>query len=334
MASNLPVGEPLVDVVRDGAVESLHAGHLVVVDGTGDVRAALGAPASPVYARSALKPFQALATVELLAAAGRRLEASALALICASHTGSLRHQAAVREILADAGLDVDDLGCPPALPEDAEARGLAEEPTRLAHNCSGKHAGFLAAQVAAGGDAAAYLDPDSRIQECATAHLRAQTCELVDRGVDGCGAPAWRLPLHALATGFARLARTDPEADPKLATISMAMRTHPTMVGGASTTDALLMRADDRVVAKRGAEACFAAGVSTPDGRGLGVAVKITDGGARATGPAVGAVLRALGCQVDDAVATPVVLGGSVPHGLLRPTPALAQVCATLAKAS
>lgn len=147
MSSAPPV---LVRVVRDGVVESVHRGHVVLASSAGQVLAALGDPGFGVYVRSAVKPFQALATLELLEAAGERLDEEGLAIACASHDGSETHQIEAARLLAQAGLDESALLCPHALPSDPATLRRSREASGLAHNCSGKHAAFLAAQVAAG----------------------------------------------------------------------------------------------------------------------------------------------------------------------------------------
>ena len=48
-------------VVRGGVVESVHHGHVVALDGDGGLVAALGDPGAVVFARSSLKPLQAVA---------------------------------------------------------------------------------------------------------------------------------------------------------------------------------------------------------------------------------------------------------------------------------
>jgi L-asparaginase II len=307
----------LATVTRDGVVESAHRGHVAVCDVDGTVLAGLGAPGDPVYVRSAAKPFQALATLEALDAAGIALPSEALAIACASHVASDTHQIEAAHLLALADLDEDALRCPEAHADDRRAALDTGRATRLAHNCSGKHAGFLLAQVAAGRDPARYLDVDDGLQVAVRDHLAAVSGTTpTGPGIDGCGAPAWRIPLAGLATGFARLAAG---ADPALRRIGAAMRAHPELVGGAGLPDTALMAADDRVVAKRGAEAVFAAGALTERGP-VGVAVKVADGGDRACGPAVAAVLAALGLDVPDAVRSPAVLGGGVPHGAISAT--------------
>lgn len=305
----------LVEVTRDGFVESVHRGHLAISGTDGPPVGGLGDPDAPTYVRSAVKPFQALASLEQIDAAGMDLAPQALAIMCASHTASDEHQIEAAHLLALAGLDEDALRCPTAVPDDPTAVDPGEGPTRLAFNCSGKHAGFLLAEVCAGRDPSRYLEGGGALQQ-RIQEVLGEVCEATPTGpgVDGCGAPAWRLPLSALARGFARLAAG---VTPQLTRVRDAMTARPDLVGGLGTVDTSLMLADARVVSKRGAEAVLAAGVLTADGP-LGVAVKISDGGARATGPAVGAVLTALGIVVPAAVGHGVVLGGGQPHGEVR----------------
>lgn len=321
-----PPAPVLVRVVRDGVVESQHRGSVVVADAEGRVLAALGDAHHPTYVRSAAKPFQAVATLALLARAGVVLDTRGLAIATASHEGTADHQVEAARLLALAGLDEGALRCPPSLPGDEASLIEQGEATPLAHNCSGKHAAFLLAQVTAGGAPQDYLSLGSVLQR----RVHRALAELTDTaptgpGVDGCGAPAWVIPLLGLATGFARLAL----GTHGLAPVAGAMRAAPDLVGGEESVDTRLMRGDRRVVAKRGAEAVLAAGLAprpattAPPARGLGVAVKVEDGGARAVGPVAAAVLAALGATVPDAVAAPPVLGGGVAHGALEVAPEL-----------
>jgi L-asparaginase II len=305
----------LVRVVRNGVVESVHRGHVVLCDASGTVHGAMGDAGRWTYVRSAVKPFQALATLDLLAEGGAALDDVGLAIACASHDGSDDQQIEAARLLSEAGLDESALRCPPALPRDAETAWMQRWPYSLAHNCSGKHAAFLYASVAVGADPADYLSPDSPIQRQVRRRL-ADACVADPQGpgVDGCGAPAWLLPLAGLATGFARLAAARTG---QLGQVRQAMTEHPELVGGPSSVDTQLMRADPRVVAKRGAEAVFAAGLDGPGGP-LGIAVKVTDGGARADGPVAAAVLMGLGAAVPEEVLRPPVLGGGVPQGALE----------------
>jgi L-asparaginase II len=299
----------------------VHCGHVTVVDPEGVVVAAVGDPDTVIYPRSAVKPFQAAAVVSLLDAVPDR---ALVAIMAASHTGSAEHQAHVRRVLQHAAVPPSALQCPPAAPAAEAARDRRAGPTRVAHNCSGKHAGFLWATNGRGGDPAAYLSPGSDVQRAVRRHLR-RACGVEPRGpgVDGCGAPAWRLPLRSLALGFARLAVDDGA----LAAVAAAMRAYPQLVGGAGVIDTVLMRSDPRVLAKRGADGVLGIAVAGP--RPVGVAIKVSDGAARARGPIATAVLGVRGIAVPDALARPPVLGGGVRHGTLKATSRFLQAIRT-----
>ncbi|MBA3372966.1 MAG: asparaginase [Actinomycetota bacterium] len=308
---------PLLDVVRDGVLESQHGGHVVVCDTDGTVVAQLGDAELPTYVRSAAKPFQALATLDLLAEAGVALDTNGLAIACASHDGTATHQIEAARLLAEAGLDETALQCPPALPTDVPTMLAQREPQPLAHNCSGKHASFLLAHSATGGDPADYLRQHTPLQRRVYERLaEASSATPTGPGIDGCGAPAWVLSLRGLATGFARLAAGQT---PELRRIRSTMTARPALIGGDDAFDTQMMRASNRVVAKRGAEAVLAAGLEGETA--LGIAVKIADGGKRADGPVLAAVLEGLGALVPAPVRHPVVLGGGRPHGALEVRP-------------
>ena len=74
----------LVEVSRGDMVESRHRGSVAVVDAKGGIVLALGDIEAPVYARSAIKPLQALPLIESGAADRYELGQRQLALSCAS----------------------------------------------------------------------------------------------------------------------------------------------------------------------------------------------------------------------------------------------------------
>ena len=142
----------------------------------------------------------------------------------------------------------------------------------------------------------------------------------VGPGVDGCGAPAWRLPVAAVARAFARLAAAcEPD---ELWSVGEAMRTHPELVGGHGVVDTEVMRAERRLVAKRGAEGVLGIAANTAAGP-IGIVVKVADGGPRALGPVAVAIVERLGLRGLDALRRPAVLGGGAVHGSVGPSPAL-----------
>jgi L-asparaginase II len=131
------------------------------------------------------------------------------------------------------------------------------------------------------------------------------------------------MPLSAMATLYARLARPDRLGGlaGTVRRATSAMREHPFLVAGTGRTDTALMRAAPDVVSKGGAEALHCAAVLD---LGLGIAVKVADGGDRATGPALLRALALLGALDDgrlralDRYARRPVLGGGRPVGELQ----------------
>ncbi len=204
---------PMVEVTRGQRVESLHRGAIAVVDSRGRLIASLGNPKEPVYLRSSAKPIQALALVCSGAADAFKLTDEELAVVCGSHSGEPRHVELVQSVLRKAGLKVSDLQCGAHPPFDpASRRALAqagEEPSALHNNCSGKHAGMLAAAKHLGLPTATYLDSRHEIQVAIRgllAFLAGMDPEEVGLAVDGCAAPTFLLPLRSFALAMARMA--------------------------------------------------------------------------------------------------------------------------------
>jgi L-asparaginase II len=290
----LPV---VADVVRGGFVEGHHHGSLVALRADGTVALAVGRPDAPMLPRSSLKPLQATGMLR----AGLEVDDEQLALACASHSGQPEHQAVVRRLLASAGLDENDLDNTPGMPLHGPTRRAmtqaGEGPSRLAANCSGKHAAMLATCVVAGWPTSGYRDPSHPLQRALRATVEELTGdEVTATVVDGCGAPLFAVSLTGLARSFARLGRC-----------AAAMRSHPFLVGGEGRDVTALMSGVPGLVAKDGAEGVYAAGFDD----GLVVAVKIDDGGARARMPVVVAALRLLGVDAAalEELSTVPVLG-------------------------
>lgn len=307
-------------VSRDAVTESEHRGDVVVAMRDGQIVVLAGDAAHIVYPRSALKAFQATAALEILSRAGATPDDEQLAVGCSSHAGGDDHQIEAAGLLAEAGLDESALRCPADWPIDETVRAELRRPTTLSHNCSGKHALLLWAQVTVGAPPGHYLDVDAPVQSRSREVIAdAAAEEPAGPGVDGCGAPAYRLSVAGLARAYAWLAVAEGHA----ARVRSAMRRHPHLVGGPTLPDTRLMQADARVLAKRGAEGIMAGTFRHPRHGPLGIAVKIRDGGDRAAGPVMAAVLEALGAVVHpDVRRTPVVARDEI-HGEIAATPRL-----------
>jgi L-asparaginase II len=288
----------LVEVVRGAMVESRHRGAFAVVDAGGGVVLAQGDIARPVYARSAIKPLQALPLIETGAADAFGLGAREIALACASHNGSPAVVAAVEAWLGRAGLAADDLECGAHLPSDTEAAHALiranAEPSALHNNCSGKHAGFLTTARHLGEPTRGYIAASHPVQQRVEAVLSAMTglnLQRAPHGVDGCGIPVIGIPLDGLARGMARLADPSGLSTDRAAAarrVLDAIAAEFDIVAGASAFSRAIMQcAAPTIRLKTGAEGVMCAALPR---HGLGIALKIDDGASRAVDVAMGAI--------------------------------------------
>ena len=288
---------PLVRVERGGVEEAIHLGHLAVVDADGQVHVSLGDPGHVTYFRSCAKPFQAIGSLAAGIAARYQLGAEHIAIMAASHNGEPRHVEIVRDLLRRAGIAESALQCgahwPYNEPAATAARHQMDEPLAVFNNCSGKHAGMLAAARALNAPLQTYLDLAHPVQQRIRAVIEVFTgCPPADihYGVDGCSAPNAAVPLAAMARSFAALL-TSTEETP--ATVVAAMTQQPYLIGGTDRFDTRLMEVTSgRLLAKGGAAGAHCTG----DRRSRrGLAVKLDSGDGTWTAVAVMAALERLG---------------------------------------
>ncbi|PYY45410.1 asparaginase [Curtobacterium sp. MCLR17_043] len=298
---------------RSGFDESRHVGAGVVVDASGTVIDSVGDVTASIYPRSTMKPFQALAVRR----AGALFSDEELVLTTASHAGTAAHQALALHMLESFDHVESDLGCPPDMPFDRGTARTMDGPRRLAMNCSGKHAGMLAACRVNGWDEATYLDIEHPLQQRVRSVVEEYTHETVDLvGTDGCGAPVFPLTLTGLARGFAGVvARADDDS----AALTDAVLAHPWAIDGVGRANTVTIERL-QVLAKLGAEGVMVMGLPG----GAAVAVKVLDGSQRAGTLAALALLERNGLVASDGVAEVLeatgerVLGGGVPVGAVR----------------
>ena len=284
--------EILAQVIRGETVESIHRGHLIVVDGGGETLYSLGNPEAVTFWRSSAKAFQAIPFLTGGAAGQFGYTDKEIALACGSHSGERRHTETAAGMLAKIGLNESDLRCGAHLPFDekraAEMLKSGEEPTQLHNNCSGKHAAMLAFTKHANADITSYEQLEHPLQkailEC-VARFTDVPAGAIKIGIDGCAAPNFAVPVSAMAKAFARLVVPPPDYDEatKIACqrIVSAMLDFPEMIGGTERLDTMLMReAHGRLISKIGAEGVYSAAVlpSEKYPKGLGIALKIEDG--------------------------------------------------------
>ena len=182
-------------------------------------------------------------------------------------------------------LDEAALQCPPDLPSAATAMlawvRAGGVPAAVCHNCSGKHAAMLATCVAAGWPVASYRRPGAPAAagDRRPARDRWPAPSRAAAAVDGCGAPAFALPLRRArarlrAPGHGRRTARRPWSLPR------SGRIRGWWAAPAVRVTELIADVPG-LVAKEGAEGVWAAAL--PDGRAF--AAKLEDGAGRGLPP-------------------------------------------------
>jgi len=312
---------------RSGFIESRHAGSAVVLDGlTAEPLLRLGNPDAPVFPRSAMKPFQAIAVM----ASGVELAGEQAAIATGSHTGSAGHVVLVRQLLERAGLNSDALECPADWPTDKKMRNelvlasMGADPVYM--NCSGKHAAMLLACVQNEWPTQGYLDPGHPFQKRVLEIVERFTGEkVIATGTDGCGAPVHAMSLVSLARGIRGLSTASVDSPFAMlrsaASLRAAVLANPWAAGGVGEADTVIIEKLG-LFAKIGAEGVMV--LSTWDG--TTAALKILDGNLRAAAIVglhllvrVGALAQAQVDKISPHLDLDV-LGGGKPVGSIRAT--------------
>ena len=272
----------MVEVWRGEVVEARHRVHAVAVS-DGQVVDSCGDPELITLFRSSAKPFQALPVVR----ARPDLDDAEIAIACASHLHRPDQLEPVRSLLAKAGATEDDLECGP-------------EPTRLEHNCSGKHAAMLLLCRERGWPIEGYRLASHPCQQAMLAEIAAAAEVEPELAADR-RRRLRRRDLRADARADGPRLLTARAARRRAASCAGAMRARPELIRGDGAPDTELMRLGEGWVAKGGAEGLLCAGRS-----GLGVALKVEDGASRPLRSALAAFLARLGLEAGDLANVPV----------------------------
>jgi L-asparaginase len=259
-----------VRLLREGIIESRHIVQAVISDDRGRVLSVAGSAETATFARSALKPFQALAVTTTGTLERYDLSDRDLAIITSSHKGSMEQVRQVFNILWRADIDINALHCP--IPQGKRSA--------LEYNCSGKHAGMLAVCQQRHWPLTNYLDRKHPVQQLIItkiAELLRMPAEEFLTAHDDCGAPTYLMQLSQMASLYAILTSSNSV---DMERIVRAMNHHPTMVAGEGEFDTELMRlTPGELVSKSGAEGVQCIGRL---GEGMGLAIKVMDGSKRA----------------------------------------------------
>ena len=285
-------GAVLAKVTRGDLVESLHLGHLIVLNTDGSTFLSKGSPELPIYPRSAIKSLQAAAMLK----AGLKVKEKELAIICASHSGSQSHIDLVTKMLTSQGITTSQLknAVDKPLDEKEKISWGDKPPSQLAQNCSGKHAGMLITCQQNGWDMKTYLDLNHPLQVAIKNEIEELTGEKVSAtSVDGCGAPLFAISLIGLAKAISNLVKSKEDLN---AQIVAACTKYPELVAGDGRLTTRMMRAVPGLFMKEGAEGVQVCALS--DGRAI--AIKIIDGSWRPVAPIIMEIFNRWGVEMPD----------------------------------
>ena len=285
-------GEVLAKVTRGDLVESLHLGHLIVLNADGSTYLSKGSPELPIYPRSAIKSLQAAAMLK----AGLKVEENELAIICASHSGSQSHIDLVTKMLTSRGLSTSQLknAVDKPLGEKEKITWGEKAPSQLAQNCSGKHAGMLITCQQNGWNMNTYLNLDHPLQVAIKNEIEELSGEKVSAvSVDGCGAPLFAISLVGLARAISNLVKSKDELYQK---IVLACTKFPELVAGDGRLTTRMMQAVPGLFMKEGAEGVQVCALR--DRRVI--AIKIIDGSWRPVAPIIMEIFKKWGIEMPD----------------------------------
>ena len=259
-----------IRLLREGIVESIHHAHAVLCDDRGRIMLSAGDPEYESFIRSAFKPFQAICVTSSGTMERLNLTDRDLAIICSSHKGHIDQTRQVFNILWRADIDPSALQCP--IPDG--------KTSALQYNCSGKHAGMLAAAKQLSLPTNTYLQRNHPVQQLILNKLadllKIPPAEFIIAR-DDCGAPTYLMQLRQMAVLYAQLASGESL---DLERIVRAMTQHPDLVAGPGEFDTEVMRlTQGEIVSKSGAEGIQCLGRVR---EGMGLAIKIVDGANRA----------------------------------------------------
>ncbi len=195
---------PFAEIWRGPFLESVHSGHAVICDSTGQIVDALGQsedgdPAAQFFQDDSGAAFDHL----WRGGQSRSDNRTTGAVLRLASEGAAIHTDRVAVWLETLGLSDDDFRCGPQEPNDTPAREALirahEKPCQIHNNCSGKHAGFLTwcKHSRTGPE---YVEISHPLQRAIRAAVEELTeLESPGYGYDGCSAPNFATTVHGLA---------------------------------------------------------------------------------------------------------------------------------------
>jgi L-asparaginase II len=300
--------ERLVEITRGPLLECFQIGSIAVADESG-LRLSAGDVDFVSYYRSSSKPIQILPLHPLGIDRKYGLTDEELSIMSGSLACSPRQLELIDCIMGKAGISPDILIMKPCYPIwEAYATRYKQEgkpPSRLYHNCIGKHLGLILMQREMGGVPADYWKAESPVQQEILRYLSVFTDvpkEEIRVGWDGCGVPVFAVPMANMARSYLRLAAPDLIPDATIAASAARnaaiIARYPENLMDASSLCGVLCR-DGNLIGKEGADGVYTFGLKKER---IGVAVKVYDGNSAHMPLIVREILRQLDYENKETI--------------------------------
>ena len=289
----------MVEVTRNGAVESVHQGTAVLVNSSGEILKEWGKSDILIYPRSALKPIQSLNLYKEGVAEALNLSDELIALTTASHHAENFHQEMISDWLKKMNLNENNLSCGPTWPwniiDQFQAHSKYKAKRKIFHNCSGKHCGHLAVSKYKDLPIENYNQNSHPIQKDLINLIEdLSNYKIKNIGIDGCTLPNPLIPLKKFALTAAQIADYNKLNENSAITkrIFESCTKFPEIAGGTNSVNSVLTKlSKGKIFFKNGAEGVFVAII--PELKSA-LAVKIADGATRAAEVAVSGLISEL----------------------------------------
>lgn len=300
--------ERLIEITRGPMLECFQVGSIAVVNESGLYLKA-GDTDFVSYYRSSSKPIQILPLYSLGLDRKYGLTDEELSIMSGSLACSPRQMELIENIMEKGSISPDLLIMLPCYPIwDSYATQYKLEgksPSKLYHNCIGKHLGLILMQREMGGDPADYWKAESPVQQEILRCLSVFTDvprEEIKVGWDGCGVPVFGVPMPNMALSYLRLAAPDLISDPAVAAaairnVAMIARYPENLMDAASLCGVLCK--DPNLIGKTGADGVYTLGLKKER---IGVAVKVYDGSSAHMPLIISEVLRQLKYENNETI--------------------------------
>lgn len=293
--------ERMIEITRGPLLEIVQNGVIAVVDETG-LRHSMGDVSYVSYYRSSSKPIQMLPLLVLGIDKKYGLTDEEISIMSGSLACSPRQVELSKSIMRKAGIAEDTLIMLPCYPmrEEYAAQYMKSglEPSKLFHNCIGKHLALILMQREMGGNERDYWKVESPVQQEILRYLSLFTdipAQDIAVGWDGCGVPVFGVPMANMALSYLRLAATDLIADEAIASAAARnakiISCYPENLMDARALCGVLCQ-DANIIGKIGADGVYTLGLK--DER-IGIAAKVYDGNSAHMHAIVAEILR----QID-----------------------------------